>query len=157
MITGKEKLLEAMIEVYRMEKGAKDFYAKASRKAMEDTAQRVFHQLVQWKDEHMHYIQSLYQAIRDERETVSFEEFKEKTPPEGVGDAIPLRELEEEIGVYSFIDDQGALTLALEIETKSYNLYKKLSETADDINTKAFMKEMMQRQHLHIEYLKGLR
>lgn len=157
MITGKEKLSEAMIKVYMMEKGMKEFYEKASRKAASEDAQRAFEQLARWEDEHMRYLQSLYQGLGDERETASFEEFKARTPGQGVEDAIPLSALEHDIGMYSFMDDHGALSVALEIKTKAFNLYEKFSESAEDSNTRTFMKEMTKREQKHIEYLEGLR
>lgn len=157
MITGKEGLLQAMIEAYIREKGTNEFYTKASVKATDIEAKKAFSQLAQWEQEHMQYIQSLYQSIRDEREMLSFEDFEKRIIAESVEGDIPLKELEEDIGMYSFIDDLGALVIALEIEAKAYAFYKKLSETADDTNTKAFMKEMMQKEQKHIEYLKTLR
>lgn len=158
MITGKEELLQAMIEAFVMEKGTNEFYAQASEKAREEAARKAFGQLAEWEKGHMDYLQFLYQAIRDERETMSFEDFQNKVSPETVEGAIPKRYLEERIeSEYSFLDDLGALTAALEVEGKSYNFYRRLSETAADPNTRAFLKDMMRWEQEHIEYLKSLR
>lgn len=68
--------------------------------------------------------------------------------------------LQAMIEVYAMekgINDIGTLTLALEMERRAHNLYKTLSEKADDANTRAFMKEMMHGEEKHIEYLKQLK
>lgn len=158
MITGKEELLQVMIEAFIMEKGTNEFYEQASRKAYDEEAKKAFHHLADWEKEHMQYIQFLYQSIRDEREAMSFDEFEKKVKPETVEGAIPKKYLEEKYQEkYSFLDDLGALTAALEIEGKAYNFYRKLSETAEDQSVKAFMGDMMQWEKKHIEYLKELR
>ncbi|GAB4388347.1 MAG: hypothetical protein Kow0025_07060 [Thermodesulfovibrionales bacterium] len=158
MITGKEELLQAMIEAFIMEMGTREFYSEASRKARQEAAREAFGQLADWEKGHMDYIQFLYQSIRDEREAMSFEDFRKKVDPETVEGAIPKKYLEDRIGSeYSFLDDLGALTAALEIEGKSYNFYRRLSETASDPNTGAFLKDMMKWEQEHVEYLKSLR
>lgn len=157
MITEKTELLDAMIEAFIMEKGSNEFYAEASRKAIDAEAKKAFAELAGWEKEHMQYIQFLYQSMRDEREAVSFERFKDSVRPETVEGAIPIEKMKEKLEEYSFLDDLGALTMALEIEGKAYALYHRLSEQAADTNTKAFMKDMMGWEQKHIEYLKKLR
>jgi len=157
MITGKEDLLQAMIEAYVMEKGTNEFYKEASHKAINKVAKDAFSVLAEWEHEHMLYIQFLYQAILESREEVSFDEFKKSVMPTFVEGAIPIKEIQKKMESYEFIDDLGALTIALEIEGKAYNLYRRLSEQAPDTNTKAFMKDMMNWELKHIDYLKELR
>jgi len=45
----------------------------------------------------------------------------------------------------------------MEIEGKAYNLYRKLSQDAEDTNAKVVFKEMMDQEVKHVEYLKKLR
>jgi rubrerythrin len=158
MITEKSDLLQAMIEAFVMEKGSNEFYVEAADRAREEEARKAFGQLAAWEREHMDYLQFLYQSIRDERETVSFEDFEHKVRPETVEGAIPKKYLEEKIDQeYSFLDDLGALAAALEIEGKAYAFYNRLSGAVEDANTKAFMKDMMRWEEGHIKYLKSLR
>ena len=51
----------------------------------------------------------------------------------------------------------GALTIAMEIEGKAYNLYHKFSQDAKDTNAKVIFREMMEQEVKHVEYLKKLR
>jgi rubrerythrin len=58
---------------------------------------------------------------------------------------------------YSFTDEAGALTLAMEIEGKAYNLYRRLSQQAEDRNAQVVFKDMMEQELKHINYLKALK
>ena len=146
-----------MVEAYVMEKGTHEFYATASHTAHDEEAKKAFAQLAGWEEEHMDYIQFLYQAIRDEQEAVSFAKFNETVRPSIVEGAIPIAQLEEKPEAYIFLDDLGALTLALEIEGKACKFYLGLSDTIEDTSTKAFMKEMLHWEEEHIKLLKALR
>jgi len=157
MITGKEGLIEDMIEAFRMEKGTHEFYLKASDAAHEEPAKKAFRELAAWEEEHMGYLQFLYQAITEDRELLSFEDFKERARPEAVEGGIPMKKMEEKLEEYNFTDELGAIISALEMEAKSYSYYRRLSEKAEDPAAKVFLKEMMGLEAKHIEYIKQLR
>ncbi|GAB4417295.1 MAG: hypothetical protein OHK0032_13320 [Thermodesulfovibrionales bacterium] len=157
MVTEKGELLQALIEAYMMEKGTNDFYMQASVKAINEEAKRAFRTLAEWEQRHMEYIQFLYQSIQGDRDMLSFEAFKNRVSAPDVEGGIPVKDLEAGLERYSFIDDIGALTLALETEGRAYNLYRRLSETVDDSNVRVFMREMMGQERGHINYLKDMR
>jgi rubrerythrin len=157
MITGKVALLDAMIEAYIMEKGINAFYLEASAKAKNGTAKKAFGELAKWEEEHMYYIQFLYQAIQGDTDLMSFEEFKKKLKPDAVEGGIPASKLKEKLKKFPFIDDSGAIAFAINVEGRAYNLYRRLSTEATDTNTKAFMKDLMQWEKKHIAYLMELR
>jgi rubrerythrin len=157
MITGKENMLQALIEVFLMEKGTKVFYHEAAEKAVNKEVQKIFHGLSKWEEKHMDYVQYLYQSINDSQEIMSFAEFKNKADAPLTEAGIPVSNLEEKLGKYAFTDEIGALTLAMEIEGKAYNLYRKLSQREEDTNTKIVFKEMMDQKVRHIDYLKEQR
>lgn len=157
MITGKEDLMQSLIEAYLMEKGTMDFYLQASGKAISPEAKKIFKELSDWEETHMKFIQFLYQSIQEDRDLVSFENFKKKTPAPITEGGIPVKDLEARLEKYDFIDDMGALILALELEGKAYTLYSKMSKAASDSNAKVVFKEMMEQENKHIEYLKKLR
>jgi len=157
MVTGKEDLLQALSEAFLMEKGTNEFYSQASEKAVNHEAKTTFKELSQWEGRHMGFIQFLYQSILGDRDLESFEEFKNKTDAPVTEAGIPLKDLEVKMEKYSFTDEKGALTLAMEIEGKAYNLYRKLSQNASDTNAQVIFKEMMQQEVRHVDYLKSLR
>ena len=157
MITGKEDLLTALIEAYLMEKGTNEFYAYAAEKAVTAAAGKTFGELSLWEEQHMEYIQYLYQAIDQSRDIQGFDDFRKKTPSPDTEAGIPVKDLEKKLEQPKYADDQGALSLALDIEAKAYNLYRKLSEGSSDSNARAVFKEMMVQETRHIDYLKKLR
>lgn len=157
MITGKEDLLQSLIEAYLMEKGTNEFYNQAARKAISSEARDTFRELAVWEEKHMGFIQYLYQSITEDRDIRGFEEFGKRTVAPVTEAGIPLKDLEEKLEKYTFIDDMGALVFALEMEGKAFNLYRKLSEKASDNNAKVVFKEMMDQELKHIDYLKEMR
>lgn len=157
MVNGKEDLLQSLIEVFIMEKGTKEFYADASEKAINPEAKKAFSELSDWEEKHMDYIGYLYQSIQGNMETESFEDFKNRTDAPVTESGIPVKELEDRINKYSVTDEPGALTLAMEIEGKAYDLYRRLSVHAEDSNARIVFKEMMDQEVRHVKYLKELR
>jgi rubrerythrin len=140
-----------------MEKGTHEFYSVAASKAISAQARSTFVDLSEWEERHMEFIQFLYLSIQDDRDIEGFEEFKKGAHAPMVEGGIPVKQLEERIEKYEFIDDLGALILALEIEGKAFNLYRGMSEKAADGNARAVFHEMMDQELKHIDYLKEMR
>jgi len=157
MITGKEDLIQALIEAYLMEKGTMNFYADAAVKALNPEAKKVFRNLSLWEHKHMDFIGYLYQSIQEDRDITGFDRFSKNTEAPHTEAGIPVKDLEAEIEKHKFIDDPGALILALEIEGKSYSLYSKLAKSAVDTNARVVFQEMSEQETKHIDYLKRLR
>ena len=157
MVTGKEGLLQSLMEALLMEKGTRDFYSEAAQKAAGAEARRTFKDLAEWEEEHVGYIQSLYLAIQDDRDIEAFEDFKKKAAAPVAEGGIPLEDLEAKLEKHTFTDDLGALAFALEIEGKAYNLYRKFSTEAPDTNAQVVFKEMMEQELKHIDHLKKMR
>jgi rubrerythrin len=157
MVTGKEDLLRSLIEAFLMEKGTHEFYEKAATKAFSAEARNMFKELAGWEEKHMEFIEFLYLSIQDDRDIERFEEFKKKAAAPVAEGGIPVKDLESKVEESVFLDDMGALIMALEIEGKAYNLYRNLSEKASDGNARVVFKEMMDMELDHISYLKKLR
>ncbi|MBI5640395.1 MAG: ferritin family protein [Nitrospirae bacterium] len=157
MITGKEDLLQSLIEAFLMEKGTNIFYSRAALKAENEEAKATFKNLSAWEERHMDYIQALYLAVQDERDIERFEDFSRKAEAPVTEAGIPVRDLEARVEEHSFIDDIGAVDLALQIEGKAYKLYLDLSERAADSNARVVFKEMMDQELKHVDYLKKMR
>jgi rubrerythrin len=105
----------------------------------------------------MEYIEFLYMSLQDDRDLERFEEFKKRAEAPVTEGGIPVKDLESKIEESVFLDDMGALIMALEIEGKAYNLYRNLSEKAADGNARVVFKELMDMELDHISYLKKLR
>lgn len=156
MVTGKEDLLQALIDAYLMEKGTHEFYDQAARKAAVPEARKTFKELSAWEDRHAEFIQFLYQAITEDRDIEGFDNFSKKSPTPVTEGGIPVKDLEARIEKYTVTDDMGAIELALDIEGKAYNLYWKLSKGASDANARVVFKNMMEQEIKHIDYLRNM-
>lgn len=156
MLTGKEDLLQAIIEIYLMEKGINQFYSELSGKAKSAEARKAFTLLANWEAEHARYIQNFYQTLMDEREPVSFDEFAKKARPDVAEGGTPLKELEQKMEDFVFLDDIGAINFALKVEADEYNLYSRLASTTVDTNVRALSEEFMGWEQDHIKHLKKL-
>ncbi len=157
MATGKEDLLQSLIEAFVMEKGTREFYARASGKAAGYEAKSAFRKLSEWEEKHMDYILFLHSSIQGDRDLKSFEEFRRSTEAPVTESGIPVKDLEAKVLKHEFKSQMEALTLAMEIEGKACNLYRRMSEKAEDTNARIMFREMMQQEFKHVEYLKKLR
>jgi rubrerythrin len=157
MITGKEDLLRALIEAYLMEKATRIFYSSAAGKAAVAEARKMFTELSEWEDRHMEFIQYLYQAIEGDRDIKGFHDFERRSEAPVTESGIPVKELEAKLEKFEISDDRSALQLALEMEGKAYNLYRKFSLEAPDNNARIVFQEMMEQELSHIDYLKKMR
>ena len=156
MPTGKEDLLQALVEAYIMEKGTKEFYTLAASKSGAD-AQKGFQALADWENRHMAYIQSLYQSILDDRELLEFEEFSRNVPSPVTESGMPVKDLEKKIEAFAIRNEKDALSLAVNIEAKAYNLYKGLAARAQDNAAKVIFEEMMAQETKHLEEVTAMK
>ncbi len=156
MLTGKEDLLQALIEIYLMEKGINQFYSELSVKAESPETRRMFTNLANWEAEHTRHIQEFYQTLTEERETTSFDEFAKRATPDIVEGGRPLAELRGKIKDFAFLDDTGAIKFALSIEQDEFGLYQKLASDTPDTNVKALCEEFMGWEQRHIEHLRRM-
>ncbi|MEK6742271.1 MAG: ferritin family protein [Nitrospirota bacterium] len=157
MLTGKEDLLQALVEAYIMEKGTKEFYAQAVSKSNAAEAKKSFADLAAWENKHMIYIQSLYQSILDDRELDEFSAFSKKAPAAIAEGGMPVKDLEKRIEKYTVQNEGDALSLAIGIEAKAYNFYKGLAAKARDDQAKVIFEEMMAQETKHMEQLNAMK
>ena len=156
MLTDREKLQEALIEAYAMEKGAREFYGRAAGAAYEKAATDGFGELARMEAEHMDYIRYLYQAIAGQEEPMDIEGFRKAGPeaPEGAIPAAPSGEKAEE---FSFDDDTGAIAEALKMEAGSFAFYDGMIKKMKGPAMKALVEGLKNLEETHIKYLKELR
>jgi rubrerythrin len=157
MPTGKEDLLQALVEAYIMEKGTREFYVQAAQKSSSGDAKKAFDELANWEQQHMAYIQSLYQSIVDDRELEEFAAFSKKVAAPIAESGIPVKDMEKRIQTYQIKDQHDAISLAINIEAKAHELYRDLAKRAEDTETKVIFEEMMAQETKHIDHLTKLR
>jgi rubrerythrin len=157
MVTGRENLLEALIEAFSMEKGIKDFYDYAAENVKDEKAAGQFRHLAQWENAHMDYLKFLYQAVQEDRETLTFDEFEsQKMPVTHIEAGISLEKAQQLFHKKDVKDAAGAVKMAVEIEGKAYNFYRRLAKDAADSNASVIFTHMSEQEQKHIEYLRNL-
>jgi rubrerythrin len=157
MITGREDLLNSMIEAFIMEKGTAVFYDMAVGKAESPEARETFRILSRSEKEHMRYIEYLYNSIEDNRDLLAFEDFRQKAVPSDVEGGIPVKEVEARLDEIPSGDDLAVVCEAEAVEEGAYALYKRLSESAEDANVRVFTKDLMGWELKHLERLRELK
>lgn len=157
MLTGKEDLLQALVEAYVMEKGTREFYAQAASKASAAEAKQRFTDLAAWENGHMIYIQSLYQSILEDRELEEFKTFSAKAPATVSEGGLQVKDLEKRIEKFTVKDERDALALALNIEAKAYAFYKDLAGKAKDGQTKVIFEELMAQETKHLNEINAIK
>ena len=156
MLTGKEDLLQALVEAYIMEKGTKEFYILAASKSGA-AAKKGFDSLADWENRHMVYIQSLYQSILDDRELMEFREFSAKVSSPVAEGGIPIKDLEKKIETFSIQNGKDALSIAVNIEANAYIFYQDLAKRAADPAAKVIFEEMMAQETKHLEEVTAMK
>lgn len=157
MVTGREDLLQALIEAFLMEKGTQEFYSRAAARTSNPRQKEMFLRLTGWEQDHKDYIQFLYQSVEGDADLRGFEDFSSKAHAPLAEGGIPIKNLQEKAENLEFSSDEEAMNLALEIEGRAYNLYRRLSETAADPNARVVFREMMEQEQKHVTYLKELK
>jgi rubrerythrin len=157
VINAKEGLIQALMDVYMMEKGIHLFYDEVAAKTQNQEAKKAFAELADWESGHARYAQYLYQGLMEDWDIVSFEEFSKRAKPEIAEGGMPLKDLEGKIEEFTYLDDVGAIAFALKVEAKEYALYKKLASETTDTNMNILFETLAEWEQRHMEYLKNLR
>ena len=133
MLTGKEDLLQALVEAYVMEKGTREFYAQAASKSTAAEAKRSFAELEEFKA------------------------FSAKAPATVSEGGLPVKDLEKRIEQFAVKNEKDALSLALNIEAKAYNFYKGLAAKAQDVQTRVIFEDMMAQETEHLNQINAMK
>jgi rubrerythrin len=157
MIKADEGLIQALMDVYMMEKGIYQFYDEVAKKAQNSDAKKAFEELAKWEEGHTRYVQYLYQGLLEDWAIVTFEEFSNRVKPEIAEGGMPLEDLKGRIDEFTYLDDMGAINFALGVEAKEYNIYRKLAAEAADSNMKVLFENLMDWEQRHIGYLNELK
>ncbi|MHB8843256.1 MAG: hypothetical protein ACYC7L_00775 [Nitrospirota bacterium] len=156
MMTGKEDLLQALVEAYIMEKGSREFYRQAAAKSGA-AAKKGFESLAEWENRHMLYLQSLYQSILDDRELTEFRQFSSMVPAPAAEGGMPVKDLDKKIETFTVQSETDALSLAAMIEAKAFKMYKDLAGTAHNTEAKVIFEDMMDQETRHMSEIAAMK
>jgi rubrerythrin len=70
---------------------------------------------------------------------------------------MPVKDLEKKIEAFAVRNEKDALSLAVNIEAKAYNLYKGLAARAQDNAAKVIFEEMMAQETKHMDEINAMK
>jgi len=159
MVTEQGKTLEALQVAIQMEIDGKEYYLKASQESSNELGKKLLWSLAVEEDTHRQKFEDIYDAIRNKKAwpTVDFQLYRDK------GLITIFAKATEELGsnVEVMTTELDAVQTAIDMESKSYDLYKSRIHTATHDAEREFyeMLAAVEREHQLIlldyyEYLK---
>ncbi len=142
-----EERIEALQVALTNEKREGEFYSKHAQRTKDPLGRKMFQTLAADEAEHYHRIQELHKKLSSEGKWPT-------TLPLKVKDTVikdVLKSVVEGVdtATEADTDDLEAVKIAIEFEKKGEAFYKKLSQSAEDPQEKAFfgMLERIEREH----------
>ncbi len=152
LITEAADVRDILVLAIKLEKGSRDFYMEAEEKAESSQAEETFQMLANAEDRHM---DSLYQravGLIGKDVLPSLEKLKTELKVEHMEGGIEISPALAKVGE-KFIDEMGALEIALEKEYMAYDFYKRTSALVEDPDTKSLLHELALEERNHANIL----
>lgn len=142
-------MLEALKNAIKFEEDGYEFYKDIAAKMTQPLAKRLFESLAAQEKEHKKRILEIYDAEREGKE------WKAENPA--------LATMEDEVkALFRELDDEKkkipldhieGYKLAMEMEKKGFNMYRKFSQEAKSPREKAFFETLMNEEKDHLSSL----
>lgn len=150
LLTGDEPVDEIIVLAYGMEVGMWIFYETIKEKIEDESAKKLLAQLAGIEDKHKEKLFSLYTSLTGFKENL--DQFEAK---------IVSTVMESGLSTDEFIDQNasimqdvpGILTIAMLLETQSFDLYSRYSQQASDKATKDILYQIAQEEKFHLQKL----
>ena len=128
----KDKALQALSQALKLEQDGRTFYLKAAKETLDPTGKKMFQSLADDERMHAEMIQRQLHSVEGDGVYVLLPDLE--APDIDLGNKLfPPDKAKIEAKVGDNPSDVDAIFIALENETKSYNLYAKAAqETADE-------------------------
>ncbi len=128
METEQDKTLKVLKIAVQMEMDGKEYYLKASKESSNELGRKLLASLAIEEDTHRQKFEEIYNAIRNKRAWLK----TDFQPDEGKRLKTIFARATEEIGTNVKASDTelDAIQTAMEMESKSYDLYRDRSQTA---------------------------
>jgi len=130
--------LTILNQAMQLEQEGRGFYLKAAQTTKDEKGQEIFRTLASDEQNHFNLIQRQHQALTRQNKWISSPQIK-PTPLDLTKPLFPKGREALEKAVSQKSADRDALLFGLEIETKSYDLYRKAaSETTNQLGKSMF-------------------
>jgi len=154
MIRGNEDISEALLNAFRLEKGAQTFYLAASEAVSDQGAATMFRKLAGMEEKHMSEIYHLYNGFQGDRGPVPFPEFRESVPADFVESGETIQAALSGVAGRFFLDAAEVLRVALAEEEGACRLYLRLAERSDDPSAASLYRDLAGEEVEHIEMIR---
>jgi rubrerythrin len=141
--------LQALRQAIRLEQDGYKFYTEAAERTADPRGQEMFLSLADDEKLHLRIVQDQYEALSAGQGWVSFSEVLELKP---VDVDKPLFPPDEEV-IDPEASDTDALLFALQIENKSYELYRRAATETDDLAGKDMYQRLASYERTHFDIL----
>jgi rubrerythrin len=150
MIRGNEDISEALLNAFRMEKGAQAFYLTASKRMQDQSGVRMFKKLAGMEEKHMRDIYTLYNSFQGDRGPVPFKKFKETMVAEFTESGRKIEAALADVEGRFFVDSREVLQVALAEEKAAQSLYLRLAERSEDPSAASLYRELAEDEMEHM-------
>ncbi|NOY53005.1 MAG: ferritin family protein [Deltaproteobacteria bacterium] len=154
MIRGNEDIPEALLNAFRLEKGAQAFYLSAAERISDENGASMFRRLAGMEEKHMHEIYSLYNGFQGDRSPVSLQQFKEEISAEFMESGGKIEAALSDVSGRFFLDSREVLRLALKEEEAARKLYLRLAERSEDSGTASLYRNLAEDEMAHMEMIR---
>ena len=150
------------------EKRGRDFYTEAARRSFDEQGSKMFDYLASMEEEHMRILLAEYEAIQQGGSWLSNEEALARGEELDIAHLPALEEIPEGVLLPPYIfpsteeapsirSDLAVLEYGLEMEERSYNLYKEAMEKSTDPNARGIYAHLMREENEHYRVLQETR
>ncbi len=154
MIRGNEDITEALLNAFRLEKGAQTFYLSVAERVSDESAAGMFRKLAGMEEKHMHELYHLYNAFQGDRGPVPFQQFKEEMPAEFTESGRKIESALADVSGRFFLDASEVLQVALEEENAARKLYLRLAERSEDPSAASLYRDLAEDENAHITMIR---
>jgi len=154
MIRGNEDISEALLNAFRLEKGAQTFYQCAAEQISDESGAKMFRKLAGMEEKHMHEIYNLYNGFQGDRGPISFQQFKEEMPAEYTESGRKIEAALSDVSGRFFLDAGEVLQVALKEEEAARRLYLRLAERSEDPSAASLYRDLSEDENVHIDMIR---
>jgi rubrerythrin len=141
--------LQALRQAIRLEQDGYKFYTEAAERTVDSRGKEMFLSLADDEKLHLRIVRDQYEALSSGKGWIAFSEVLELKP---VDVDKPLFPPDEEV-IDPEASDTDALLFALQIENKSYELYRRAATETDDLAGKDMYQRLASYERTHFDIL----
>ena len=152
-MTGKSKIQKALEEAIRFEVDGREFFLQAAEKAETYLAQSIFKVLAEEELGHIQKVKEVHRRCLSSEKEVFLSPISEKSHLENV-----FQQAKREMDPKTLMKtgELEAVRLALQLEIKGHDFYKRLAQEANSDVERAFYDQLAEEESVHFSVLRQM-